>query len=60
MHDLIASPFLDSFVVLRPGRLEGIKLSEPRFRELECARDSGANIPFWLAAAAGTSATRTS
>ncbi|WP_030260582.1 MULTISPECIES: radical SAM protein [Streptomyces] len=52
MHDLIASPFLNSFVVLRPGRLEGIKLPEHRFRELEYARDSGATLPFWLAAAA--------
>ncbi|GHF41679.1 hypothetical protein GCM10018790_19210 [Kitasatospora xanthocidica] len=52
MHDLIASPFLNSFVLLRPGRLEGIKLPERRFRELERARDSGATLPFWLTDAA--------
>ncbi|MFG2845129.1 radical SAM protein [Kitasatospora sp. NPDC048296] len=52
MHDLIASPFLNSFVVLRPGRLEGIELPERRFRELERARDAATNLPFWLVAAA--------
>ncbi|MEV7771941.1 radical SAM protein [Kitasatospora sp. NPDC086791] len=52
MHDLIASPFLKSFVLLRPGRPEGIKLPERRFRELERARDSGATLPFWLMDAA--------
>ncbi|MEV7355316.1 radical SAM protein [Kitasatospora sp. NPDC091276] len=52
MHSLIASPFLKSFVVLQPGRLEGIKLPEQRFRELERAHGSGADLPFWLASAA--------
>ncbi|MFD7826194.1 radical SAM protein [Kitasatospora sp. NPDC059803] len=54
MHSLIASPFLKSFVVLRPGRLEGIELPERRFRELEHSHDSEANLPFWLAHAART------
>ncbi|MBO1413508.1 radical SAM protein [Streptomyces sp. FH025] len=52
LHDLIASPFLSSFVVLRPGRLEGIRLPEERFQELERARDSGLYLPSWLADAA--------
>ncbi|WP_031075461.1 hypothetical protein [Streptomyces sp. NRRL WC-3742] len=51
MHDLIASPFLNGFVVLRPGRLEGLTLSERRFRDLELAHDSGADLPLWLARA---------
>ncbi|MFJ3216111.1 NAD-dependent epimerase/dehydratase family protein [Kitasatospora sp. NPDC086801] len=40
--------------MLRPGRPEGTKLPERRFRELEHAHDSGANLPFWLAHAART------
>ncbi|MQS11977.1 radical SAM protein [Streptomyces kaniharaensis] len=54
MHDLIASPFLNGFVLLRPGRLEGIKLPERRFRDLAQARDSGSGIPSWLAEATRT------
>ncbi|MFF0410099.1 radical SAM protein [Kitasatospora sp. NPDC004745] len=52
MHDLIASPFLNSFVVLRPGRLEGIALPERRFRELAQSHGSGLAVPLWLTDAA--------
>ncbi|MFE2111242.1 radical SAM protein [Kitasatospora sp. NPDC059463] len=48
MHELIAAPFLGKFVLLKPGRLEGITLPERRFRELE---REGA-VPAWLVDAA--------
>ena len=46
MHDLIASPFLDDYVVLRPGSTRGIKIGPRRHRELEQAADQG--CPQWL------------
>ncbi|GAA1392085.1 hypothetical protein GCM10009639_22930 [Kitasatospora putterlickiae] len=52
VHDLIAAPFLGSHVVLRPGRLEAIKLPERRFRELELASARGETCPPWLLEAA--------
>ena len=46
MHDLIASPFLDDYVVLRPGSTRGIKIGPRRHRELERAADQ--ECPQWL------------
>ncbi|SRR5216683_3909658 len=44
MHDLVASPFLGKFLVLRPGYANGIKIPAERYRELAQA---GA-VPAWL------------
>ncbi len=50
MHQLIASPFLGGFVVLKPGEPRGIKISQEAYRAL-----AGAEVvPDWLAAAART------
>jgi hypothetical protein len=51
MHQLIASPFLDHFLVLRPGRTNGLKVGKGRYEAL-CA-DPG-TVPPWLANAART------
>jgi MoaA/NifB/PqqE/SkfB family radical SAM enzyme len=49
MHQLIASPFLDHFLVVRPGSTNGMKIGKGRFEELRA--DPG-NVPKWLADAA--------
>jgi hypothetical protein len=50
MHDLIASQFLDDYLLLRPGSPSGIKIGPRRHRELE--RAAGEPCPPWLAAVA--------
>ncbi len=51
MHELIVSPFLGNYIVVRPGRRNGIKIPYPRYRELTQALP-GDIIPLWLAGAA--------
>ena len=51
MHELIASPFLGHYLVVRPGRPNGMKIPYARFKELAQA-DPGATSPAWLTAAA--------
>jgi MoaA/NifB/PqqE/SkfB family radical SAM enzyme len=45
MHDLIVSPFLGEYLVVRPGAARGVKISGERYRELRDARTA----PPWLA-----------
>lgn len=45
MHDLVVSPFLGEFLVLRPGHVRGVRISAAKYREL-CGRTPG---PSWLA-----------
>ncbi|MGW1995332.1 radical SAM protein [Embleya sp. NPDC001921] len=52
MYELIASQFLDGFLVLRPGDDRGVVVSEPKFQELESAAACGGNAPEWLEAVA--------
>ncbi|MET8697801.1 radical SAM protein [Kitasatospora sp. NPDC004723] len=51
MHDLIASPFLEGHVAVRPGRHEGLRLGVGRYRELLDAPPQ-ATVPGWLVKAA--------
>lgn len=51
MHQLIASPFLDHFLVVRPGYSNGIRIGKGRYEQL-CA--DPATVPAWLADAART------
>ena len=44
MHDLVASPFLGEYLILRPGHPRGVKISAERYREL---RDTS-TAPQWL------------
>lgn len=46
MHDLIASPFLDDHLLLRPGHRSGVRLPRGRFEEL--AADNDATLPAWV------------
>ncbi|MFC4859467.1 radical SAM protein [Actinophytocola glycyrrhizae] len=46
MHDLIASQFLDDYLLLRPGSSSGIKIGSHRHRELE--RAASESCPTWL------------
>jgi hypothetical protein len=50
-HEMIASPFLGSHLVVRPGRRNAIKISRARFAELR-ATGAGESSPGWLARAA--------
>ncbi|MGH3327644.1 MAG: radical SAM protein [Streptomycetales bacterium] len=52
MHELIASPFLDDFLVLRLGNGSGVKISPNRYEELKQATERGADAPGWLVDAA--------
>ncbi|MGH3941216.1 MAG: radical SAM protein [Pseudonocardiaceae bacterium] len=51
MHELIASPFLGNYLVVRPGRPNGVKIPYRKYRELARANPSEIN-PAWLADAA--------
>ena len=51
MHELIASPFLDSHLVVRPGDPRGLKIAAQRYEELRQAT-AGHVVPSWLADAA--------
>lgn len=48
MHALIASPFLEDFLILRPGSVSGIKLPHRHWLELQHA-GPGDPCPDWLA-----------
>ncbi|MGH3533187.1 MAG: hypothetical protein ACRDS0_09680 [Pseudonocardiaceae bacterium] len=47
MHDLIASPFLEDFLVLRPGSTQGLKLPHRHYQRLQQAA-AGEVCPGWL------------
>jgi MoaA/NifB/PqqE/SkfB family radical SAM enzyme len=46
MPELIASPFLDDFLVLRQGNPQGLKIPSSKYRELE--QPAGVLCPPWL------------
>src|SRR5260370_42462546 len=48
MHEIIAAPFLGNYLLLRPGRQNGVKIPMPRYAELATAQA----CPAWLADAA--------
>ncbi|MFJ9557966.1 radical SAM protein [Nocardiopsis sp. NPDC101807] len=47
MHSLLVAPFLDSFLLMRPGHTAGAKLPRRRYDELTGA-PQGAPVPVWL------------
>ncbi|MFD0685940.1 radical SAM protein [Actinomadura fibrosa] len=51
MHELIASPYLGSYLVVRPGHRNGINIPRTKYRELADTR-SAAKTPNWLRQAA--------
>ncbi|MET8681434.1 hypothetical protein ABZW18_28615 [Streptomyces sp. NPDC004647] len=52
MYQLIASPFLSDFLLVRPGHAGGVKVPGTRFLEVQQAADSGEDPPAWLVDAA--------
>src|SRR5882757_366255 len=49
MHELIASPFLDEYLVVRPGHDGGVQIPLARYLELSKAASLGHDVPTWLA-----------
>ncbi len=37
VHELIASPFLDDYLVLRPGSIQGVRISSGHYQQLQRA-----------------------
>lgn len=54
MREVIAAPFLDEFLLLRPGHRRGIRLPEARFAAL-AVTDAHDPVPDWLVAIAEAS-----
>ena len=48
MHELIVSPFMGHYLVLRPGFPKGVKIPHPKYRELAQAADATDLCPAWL------------
>ncbi|MFF3653333.1 radical SAM protein [Streptomyces sp. NPDC002181] len=47
-HSLVVSPFLDEYLVLRPGHDDGVQIPLARYLELSKAASTGAEAPAWL------------
>lgn len=52
MYTLIASPFLDHHLVVRPGQPQGLRIGRIRYLELADAAAAGGDCPQWLVDAA--------
>ena len=52
MHELIASPFLDDYLVVCPGSTAGIRVPATQYAELEASTTAGQPAPPWLVKAA--------
>jgi MoaA/NifB/PqqE/SkfB family radical SAM enzyme len=52
VHTLIASRFLDEYLILRPGYLEGLRIPRGAFDQLHDAARTGERVPGWLTAGA--------
>ncbi|MER6678149.1 radical SAM protein [Streptomyces sp. NPDC000983] len=52
MHALIASPFLDEHLIVRPGHDTGVQIPHARYAEVKRAADDGRLPPAWLVDAA--------
>jgi MoaA/NifB/PqqE/SkfB family radical SAM enzyme len=48
MHALIASPYMGSFLLVRPGHRNGVTLPESSYDQLVSAAESGQEPPPWL------------
>jgi MoaA/NifB/PqqE/SkfB family radical SAM enzyme len=52
MHELIVTPFLNDYLVFRPGSRSGLKLPRDKYRELRQSAMDGSRCPAWLVDAA--------
>jgi MoaA/NifB/PqqE/SkfB family radical SAM enzyme len=48
VHELIASPFMDDYLVVRPGSTKGLRIAHRRYLELRQAAAAGDPCPGWL------------
>jgi hypothetical protein len=48
MHALIASPYMDRFLLVRPGFRNGVKIPQRNYDQLASAAASGQKPPPWL------------
>lgn len=49
MYQLIASPFIDDYLIVRPGHQAGVKIPRRNYLELGHAAATGSQSPQWLA-----------
>lgn len=49
MHDLIAAPFKDQHLILRPGSQRAVKAGTAKYADLQRAISHGRPVPGWLA-----------
>ncbi|MFG3048931.1 hypothetical protein ACGFZR_28905 [Streptomyces sp. NPDC048241] len=47
-HQLIVSPFLGEYLVLRPGDDNGVQIPLKRYLELSSGASAGIEAPYWL------------
>ncbi|MFE9330452.1 radical SAM protein [Streptomyces sp. NPDC006925] len=52
MHELIAAPFLEDFLLLRPGHASGVKIRGHHYLELRSLAAEEGPLPGWLCRAA--------
>lgn len=52
VHQLIASPFLGQYLIVRPGEDKGLRIAAARFAQLDIDHTTGKAVPRWLADAA--------
>ncbi|MCM1950385.1 radical SAM protein [Streptomyces sp. G2] len=50
---LVASPFLAQYLLLRPGQASGVRIPEARYEELATVAREGLPLPSWVSDAAG-------
>ncbi|WP_327689046.1 radical SAM protein [Streptomyces tubercidicus] len=48
MHELIAAPFLNDYLLLRPGNASGVKIRAHHYLELRQAVAADKSVPEWL------------
>ncbi|MGW7786527.1 radical SAM protein [Streptomyces tricolor] len=48
MHELVATPFGDRRLILRPGSTKAVRISHARFGELRTMASTASSVPQWL------------
>lgn len=49
MHEVIVSPFLSNYLIVRPGRSNAVKIPYAKYRDLRDAASTGETCPDWFA-----------
>jgi hypothetical protein len=53
VHAVIASPYMDRFLLVRPGCRNGVKIPQRNYDQLAAAAASGQEPPTWLTETVG-------